>query len=272
MAAHLIYEIIYGTDYAPWISRLHFIFVNRFYVRPRSTHLLRMPPYFTYANYLMPLAIADLSSGQLVRYAGVSFFLRDDGLLATCKHIIESCAAHETLFAMDLATGGFLPLANIKVHQRYDFAIAEIHLGRPHSYFPFHSGEVALGTDVQALGFINGGRKEKDVIIEPRLFKGYIARSSPTPSTAARSTLELSFPSLKGFSGAPVTCAPNDELIGMLFSNHESTIELFQHSEVAENQQTFRESIHRIVESGLAHSATDIRTFLADLGVSLEQA
>jgi hypothetical protein len=57
-------------------------------------------------------------------------------------------------------------------------------------------------------------------------------------------------------------------IVGMLFSNHESTIAISNFSEVEENGKIFSEQIHKVYELGLAHTAYDIRHFLDDLGVN----
>lgn len=82
-----------------------------------------MPSPLSYAEYIVQLAIAADSDNRIARYASVAFLLNGDGLLATCRHIVELCGANEKLFAINPATGHFQPISNVKVHQCYDFAI-----------------------------------------------------------------------------------------------------------------------------------------------------
>lgn len=232
-----------------------------------------MPDQINFGRYLLPLLVVKLNqhgAGSLLRYAGVAFYLQSDSLLATCKHIIESVAPGETLVAKNLQTGDIEILYEIKTHPKADFALCRTMSPAPHDYFRHLLTPVQLGTDIQALGFTAAGAEGKNLMVDARLLKGYVSRLSETATRPdARSTLELSFPSLRGFSGAPVIDAKN-QLIGMLFSNHESTIELFKYEEVDDEKSRYRESVHRVQEFGLVQPIADIRRFSTELGVALQ--
>ena len=51
---------------------------------------------------------------------------------------------------------------------------------------------------------------------------------------------------------------------GMLFSNHESTIEQYSYREHSEPGKVESERIYKVVELGIAHSPEDIQQFLED--------
>lgn len=53
----------------------------------------------------------------------------------------------------------------------------------------------------------------------------------------------------------------------MVHGNYESTIQTYAHKSYSENGKEYVETMHRILELGLAHSALDIRHFLKDLNV-----
>ena len=232
-----------------------------------------MPAQINFGRYLLPLLVVRLNqhgAASLLRYAGVAFYLQSDGLLATCKHIIESIGPGETLVAKNLQTGAMEMLLDIRVHAKADFALCRTMAPTPHDYFRHLLTPVQLGAGVQALGFTAAGAEGKNLVVDARLFKGYVSRLSQNASRPdAISTLELSFPSLRGFSGAPVIGA-QEQLIGMLFSNHESTIELFKYEEVDDEKSRYRESVHRVQEFGLVQPVADIRQFSAELGVALQ--
>jgi hypothetical protein len=221
-------------------------------------------------HYILPLAIAkrNLSGGNhlLDRYAGTAFYLTSNGLIATCKHIIEGVKEDEILIVKELTFDSFLEVTNIQSHPKYDFAVGKIGVSGNNFFQPIKDS-LSLGDDVNAFGFNFDARQNNIVTIKPRLMKGYVtSMSSSSPSDIQnRSTVEISFPSLSGFSGAPILSHPNGCLAGMLFSNFESTIEVFSYSEVIDKQNNFTEKIYRVVEHGLAHSIDDIRQFLSDL-------
>jgi len=54
----------------------------------------------------------------------------------------------------------------------------------------------------------------------------------------------------------------------MLYGNSESTIELYRYEEISDPASKRTESIHRLVEFGLAHSAMDIRRFLKEMNIN----
>ena len=230
-----------------------------------------MHPELDYAKYIVPLVIAtDDGSGKsrIIRYAGVAFFLRQKGWIATCKHVVRECGINEMLLAKNLLTGEYARIYDAHTTANQDFAACRISESWDHEFLPLCSTSQTLGADVQVLGFTNRGLSENNLIIEARLVKGYISQQSGIPTTSdSISTLEFSFPSLKGFSGSPVISVLTHEVVGMLFTNHEVSIELFKFSEVQDNHKIYEESVHRVIEYGLAHSANDIRQFLKQLNV-----
>ena len=232
-----------------------------------------MSDQINYGRYLLPLLVVKLAqddTASLLRYAGVAFYLQSDGLLATCKHIVEAVGPGETLIGKNLQTGDMERLLDIKVHPKADFALCRTMAPTPHDHFPHLLTPITLGSAVQALGSTAAGSEGRDLIIDSRLFRGYVSRLSKHSSRPdAISTLELSFPSLRSFSGAPVI-AGEQQLIGMMFSNHESTIELFKYEAIEDQGSRYRESVHRVQEFGLVQPVADIRTFAADLGASLQ--
>ncbi len=163
-----------------------------------------------------------------------------------------------------------VPIDDLRCHSKYDFAVG--HVDR-RDYRPAaisDQQEIFIGTDVMAYGFTIAGLVKERLATTPRLFKGHIVRTYPEPDLAgARSTCEVSFPSLNGFSGTPLWLnARHTCVVGMLYGNLESTITLHKHTSVEDSGEKFSEEIHRVVELGAAHTAPDIRALLSDLGVT----
>lgn len=228
-----------------------------------------------FGEYLVPLSVAKRTSSTNVtldRYAGIGFFIDANGLFITCKHVTDSVSAEEVLVATCLTTGKAGLVHGLKTHPKYDFAAAFFRDHPAPKVFPLQTNGLTIGLDVQAFGFATEGRQGSDVRIVPRLFKGHVVRLSDTSSApGSRSTVELSFPSFKGFSGAPITTVSSvPRLAGMLFSNLESSIEVYSYSEVKTSSWIESERIHRLVELGIAHSVDDIVCFLRDLGLTCD--
>lgn len=226
-----------------------------------------------YGEYEIPLLIGKKrndSNGPRVeidRYAGVAFFIDGDhGRIATCKHVVEMVQDGEVLCGQNLISGELDVIYNIKKHPKYDFAIGNFIKHSSYKKFPLFDREYLPGHDVRAFGFTNVGREVSNVRVNARMLKGYIvSQMDKSEHPQARTTTELSFPSLKGFSGSPLVSLTDGALVGMLFSNHESSIEIHSFMDVEDSGDKFQESIYRIIELGLAHSAKDLIQFIEDL-------
>jgi len=224
-----------------------------------------------YGHYLLPLAIAKRTGpneGDLVRFAGSSFYIDSKGTIATCSHIIESLKEDEFLVAKELRTNTFLEVKEVICHKKFDFAVGHVDVTNNEFFKPLDN-PLMLGDDVDALGFTANGKVGKDLHIDSRMLRGYVTRLSQSPQLNLRckSTFEVSFPSLSGFSGAPVTTHKGAFLLGMLYGNMESSIEVFSFTEIKQDDSTISEKICRVLEFGVAHPINDIRFFLQELNI-----
>lgn len=224
-------------------------------------------------DYLIPLLIGkkiNESNIKLDRYAGVAFFIGKNGLIATCKHIIEMLEDDEVLFAKNLNDQSFHILENMKVHSNKDFAIAYLPNMKNYKVFILNDKKYHVGYDIQAFGFTHNHKQNDIVHIDGRFRKGYIVRiSNSSLNNISNSLMEISFPSEKGFSGTPIISTVDSSVVGMLYGNSESSI--LQHTimEIEENGEKFSEKVTKIVEFGLAHSNQDIKKYLLDLDIQL---
>ena len=224
-----------------------------------------------FGEYILPLAVAKRTGpklGDLERFAGSAFYINNHGTIATCAHIIESLNEDEFLIVKELRTGTFLEVTDIVCHEKFDFAVGQIDV-RGNNFFKPAMEELLIGDDVDAVGFTFYGKTEKNVRINTRMLRGYISRISNEPQEMMRgkSTFEVSFPSLSGFSGSPVTTHKGSFLAGMLYNNIESSIEVFSFSETNSDGKKCTEKVHRVIEFGAIHPFYDIQSFLADIGI-----
>ena len=225
-----------------------------------------------FGEYVLPLCAGrhvSESEIQLLRFVGVSYFLRANGLIATCGHIFDALGNDEVLVAQDLITQRKGKVSVVRRHPKYDFAVCYFHNRGNPKVLEHYYGESPLGLDVQAFGFTTDGASGKDLKIIPRLFKGSVVGHSLEPAQlGSRSKLELSFPALKGFSGAPLFSIEGSlKLAGMIYGNHESTIEQYSYTQVRSDGERLTERVHKLVELGLAHTVADIDQFVLDLAI-----
>ncbi|PKG37084.1 hypothetical protein CXF74_20775 [Psychromonas sp. Urea-02u-13] len=230
-----------------------------------------------FRHSILPLFAVNMKNGipkkaqDNTRYLGVAFHFNDIGNIATCAHVVNALQEGETLMAVEMH-GECLAfeVKDVKCHPKYDFAVAWVGRENYEAIALHGKKDLFIGTDVMAYGFTNGGLVDGRLETVPRLFKGHIVRTYPESILPdARSTCELSFPALKGFSGTPLLFSgPDVAVAGMVFSNFESTIELFRFTEIDDANEKFSEQVHKVLELGVAHSAYDMRVFLNDLGVT----
>lgn len=227
------------------------------------------------ATHLVVLLAAVLAQNKKImswRHIGTGFHIGSNGTIATCSHIIGSRKENEVLLALEASEQNLVfPLYDIKCHPSYDFAIAKIENPNPIQFPTIYSGETLyVGDDVLAFSYfgVGGGGPGSVPNLQGRLFKGHIVSIHPREiHQVSPTTCELSFPSISGFSGAPLL-HERDCILGMLHGNLESSIEVYKYEEVVAPSSKHAESIHRVIELGLAHTAMDIRGFLKDLGVT----
>ena len=224
-------------------------------------------------DYLRPLNAWKKKEGcnfyPTGRFAGSCFFIDAKGTAVTCSHIIEGLAKDEVLFSFDKNKN--IPVQVIWQHETDDFAIIKLPVTDT-KFFNLRHDRTILGLDIMSYGFLNGGLKNGSIKIDYRFMKGYVSRSDSSPeSIRSRGVLETSYPSLSGFSGTAVFCNNGEELdlVGMLFQNVESSVEVFAFKEISESGKVeFRESVNRIVELGLAHTTDTIVSYLKESQVS----
>ena len=228
-----------------------------------------------FRNSLLPLYALSLKKSipddpRDFRYLGMSYHFNDQGNIATCKHIVESLEEHEALYGVELHGDRLMfKVEDIRSHPKYDFSVGFVSR-KIYEAIPLHEKkEVYIGTNVFAYGSTNEGIINGKLVTTPRLMKGHIVRTFEESFLSdARSTCEISFPSLKGFSGTPLFFDnEKTSAAGMLFSNLESTIELHQFQEIERNGKMYSERVHKVIELGIAHTAYDVRVFLKDLNI-----
>lgn len=198
-------------------------------------------------EYLIPLVIGKpVGNGfHADRYAGIGFFIGKD-LIATCKHVVEMVNEGEMLVGLDRVVDSSFEVIDIRCHPIYDFAIGTFPLGKHHKKFTLTPQKHFLGADVQAFGYTADCKDGDTVRIDARLFKGHIVRTSATPIRPdARSILEVSFASHKGFSGAPLVGVEN-ALVGMLFTNLDSYVEHYKILDVDDGKILHKETAYRV--------------------------
>ncbi len=189
----------------------------------------------TYAlQSIVAILEASANLGGPFRVLGTGFFIDEDGQFLTANHVIGDEALDEGR-SYALARLPDLPtmhrVTSVKPYVHVDVAVGEAPSAAPSSFLEVADDDAPLNFDVLTAefssveyGVLAGGKRAID--LTPNYHKGHVvsSRSSRLPSLNGAQVLELSFPALKGASGAPIVVGEGDkagQVIGMILANVE---------------------------------------------------
>lgn len=193
--------------------------------------------------------------------------------VCTCSHVIGSINFENevvlTKWVLNDISAPWIVFTGAKIHPRFDFAELQTSEDPPQESLPLERiGDI--GPLVYVVGFHDDGFKStpeglKNFNVAPRAFFGNVVRVFEEPNNKSLSVCELSFPTLSGFSGAPVFSVGFDRIVGMVYGNVEQKIQVHSKYELHEGRMEFSETVNRILELGLFHSIDCIERCLVDL-------
>jgi len=214
---------------------------------------------------------------EIQKIYGTGFFIGDDGLFLTARHVIETVRAdveveggHIGLFPMQPTSSGPVSFNAIVL----DYEIAPHHidavLGRTgyrcKSFLKLGNPDVDVWQDIGTTGYpVQTIEKVGDKIeMQQRAHKGYIQRVVPAQRIRTgpkADSFELSFAITQGMSGAPLFIhqAEHELVIGICVGSHQSRVTEYENIEIHEGQSKYSEKLFRIEEFGMAH---DVRALI----------
>ncbi|NLI26153.1 MAG: trypsin-like peptidase domain-containing protein [Acetobacter sp.] len=203
--------------------------------------------------------IIDFSDPTKLNYLGACFFVGSPPTLVTCRHILEGISDAR----VQSPNYTNIPIKNVKFHSSLDLAIANIDSNEMEVLQPL-SCPLTLGGELSANSYFKDILDGNPVIL-PHLSKGYIA-STPVNSYSnpGFGLYHLSFPSLAGYSGAPVCIFNTRHFAGILIGNKETSVTVFSHSEVDDDGKKWAEKTVRIIDEGLFIGYADIMKFIQE--------
>ena len=218
------------------------------------------------AHFFYKLYLVDAKLEPL-KFIGTSFPITPNGGLLTCRHVVDLAIPEgQAIAAYDSEMSRFVVLTNAPVFPRnpaIDLAFLPNALSRPKlEFFPVLSPkELKIGTDVHSFGFFAIGANQE--AIEQGYFSGKIVNFFEYEKSAETARITLPFPILEGMSGSPILTYHNGiKLVGIGIGNRQTRILASEILEFEEGTTRLRESIHRIVEYGVAYHAAAILHFL----------
>lgn len=224
---------------------------------------------------LLPLLLCERDSKNHLEISGfIGSATIIGNTVCTCSHVIESIDFKKNAVISRWnpsdEDGQFFEFSGAKLHPKYDFATLQTNESPPLDSLPLSEQILDMGPLVRAIGFHDDGYRinpdgRKMFQVAPRSFFGNVVRVYEVPSNKSPSQCELSFPTLSGFSGAPVFSNGFDSIVGMIYGNIEQKIQVYENYELVDGEKRYSETVNRILELGLFHSTQSIKSFLADL-------
>jgi len=227
------------------------------------------------SEYIVPILdvipTEDMKGIKTVQFLGTGCFITT-GWLLTCSHVLKKvhhipCAAYKVIG--DPKERTFDGLKDIRFHPYADLALAkvgEIASKYYKTFTPDFESERLIGTDIVSYSYVEDVQAGYQAAATPRLFKGYIMRTSVDVDDKRIAYIEVSFPALSGMSGSPIIDIKTTRVIGMLYQNFRSQI-LEDYIEVQEpdfdrEDHMKGQAIYKVVEYGKALDLAMYREFI----------
>jgi hypothetical protein len=199
-------------------------------------------------QYVWPILELEDNNGTLGlrRYSGCAFFVGDENILVTCRHVIED----NSLPYVQDPNGHSHRILNPLYHQVLDLAVAHVPGINPGRLSPL-TCRLTLGADLSAFAYLDHNMDGQFAIL-PTIAKGYITELPRTVDECDRGCgkYAVSFPSLSGFSGAPLTMFDQPYFAGILFGNHQIDITVFSNEEINDDGKVWKERLVRVIDQG----------------------
>ena len=224
-------------------------------------------------DYVTPICSADMSAGkaELRRLLGTAFFINDNGLFLTARHVLEGTVKASNcrhLFGMIVKSQAEQATSQFAIIQKwepapepYDIAIGKVNFGSRSWFSVPHDFMRNPWVDIATLGYPETALNtaEGNFMIHVRALKGYVQRFvrkdeieliRPHPDC-----YELSFPITTGMSGAPLFLEHSidrQELIGVCVGSYSSEVTDYQSRRVCEDGKVSEERSVKLEQIGIA--------------------
>jgi len=210
------------------------------------------------------------SSGNKLAFIGSAFTIAPNGGLLTCRHVVDiQLKDSERIAVFDSEAGRLVTVSDIifPFDSKIDLAFITNAFQRSKpEFFPILTPSILLiGEDVYSFGFfaIGGGSAE----IEQGYFSGEIINFFK--SEANTNSFMLPFPIIEGMSGSPILTYHNGpKVVGLAYGNRSSRILASEVLEYKDTHKEIKETVHRIIEFGVAYHCASIIRFLTEIGIT----
>jgi hypothetical protein len=203
-------------------------------------------------------------------FLGTGFFIDSDGTFLTAKHVFPSKEHTYNAITFDLQNIKPVPclISDLEFSQQFDIALGHVQGASDIQPLDLATKDYPLNSDVLTAEFSRTHPTKREdgelaLLVEPSYRKGYVVRyyKSTYPESMPTQCLELSFPALKGASGAPIVVEHGGSVIGMVVANIEQELLPAQIETVTEPGK-YTEQIKYFLPSGKAISWKHLSEFV----------
>jgi len=204
-------------------------------------------------------------------FLGTGFFISDDGTFLTAKHIFEDPnVTDRSTYNAVMLHGDPTPrnISGVKFSQRFDIALGHVEEAQDIQPLELATENAPVNFDIVTVEFSGTElRQMKDgniaLVFIPYFRKGYVIcrYTSDFPEQIPTESLDISFPALKGASGAPVIVERDGSITGMIVANVERHLLPAQVIRVHEDQK-YTEEVRYFLPVGKALSWSHLVKFV----------
>ncbi len=221
-------------------------------------------------SFICPLVMYtrnDKGVAELGQLIGTVFFVNEDGVFLTAKHVIDSALSlsKDSGMSIGVVVKGFSEaseeslVAPLVSHEFYsenvDVSIGKVNHRTPTELFFTHEKVAGFFSDVITFGYPIDAVHEK-VFYEDRALKGYIQREVQADrdsglGNSGCDSYEVNFVVSRGMSGSPLIKVDgngNFIVTGICVGFNRSHTVDYEHTEVNDSGDVFVESVRKVIE------------------------
>jgi len=178
------------------------------------------------------VSVTEKAPKPLYSFLGTGFFIDADGTFLTAKHIFPSADSvkkydyNAIMFHLQPNQLSPCSISELEFSQQFDIALGHVEGIRDIQTLNLASKNSPMNFDILTLEFSRTHSKQREdgellLVFESCYRKGHVMRyyESDYPESIPTQCLELSFPALKGASGAPVIVESDGSVVGMIVQN-----------------------------------------------------
>lgn len=213
---------------------------------------------------IVPIVATD-DELHFKHFLGTGCFIKDIPILATADHVIRDWAGQLAIAAFPKLDALF-PAFLVERNSEADLALLEV------PDYPKETGlrlaqdsEITQNQQVLCFEYGTTRRREKMTILAPATRLGNVTRIlnlEEQYGLAGRDALELSFPALKGSSGAPVVSNSTFNIWGIVIANVNYHLLPAQIESVWDEEKRIEEETRFLLPQGIAVHVKHLREML----------